>query len=90
MISTLRSLKVIGRLLAYFYVTKAFLVKKQIFFFHINESQALGTLSEKPLEHKNKNLLYREKLVRKTTQQANVTDVLTRLWGQIRSNSAKL
>ena len=43
------------------------------FFFHKNESQGLGTLSEEPLEQS----LY---LARKTTQQANVSDVLTRLW----------
>ena len=49
---------------------------------HKNESQGLGTLSEKPLEHNNKYLRsYQEKLARKTTQQANLTDVLTRLWG---------
>ena len=62
-------------------MTKAFLVKKQMFFYK-NESQGLRTLTEEPLEHNNKKL---EKLARKTTQQANVTtDVLTR------SNSAKL
>ena len=61
-------------------MTKAFLVKKQMLFYK-NESQGLRTLSEEPLEHNNKKL---EKLARKTTQQANVTDVLTR------SNSAKL
>ena len=48
---------------------------------HKNESQGLGSLSKEPLEHNNKNLRsYREKLARKTTQQANLTDVLTRLW----------
>ena len=48
---------------------------------HANESRGLGTLSEEPLEHNNKNLrAYRERLARKTTQQANLTDVLTRLW----------
>ena len=48
---------------------------------HKNESQGLGTLSEEPLEHNNKNLRsYREKIAQKTTQQANLTDVLTRLW----------
>lgn len=41
------------------------------------ESQGLGTLSEESLEHNNKNLhSYREK---HATQQANLTDVLTRL-----------
>ena len=30
--------------------------KADVFFLHKNESQGLGTLSEKPLEHKNKNL----------------------------------
>ena len=39
---------------------------------HNNESYGLGTLSEEPLEHNNKNLCsYREKLARKTIQQAN-------------------
>ena len=48
---------------------------------HANESKGLGTLSEEPLEHNNKNLrAYRERLARKTMQQANLTDVLTRLW----------
>ena len=46
--------------------------KAEVFFFHKNESQGLGTLSEEPLEQS----LY---LARKTTQQANVSDVLTRL-----------
>ena len=46
-----------------------------------NESQGLGTLSEEPLKHIHKNVhLYREKMARKAKQQANVTDVLTRLW----------
>ena len=46
-----------------------------------NESRDLGTLSEEPLERNSKNLCaYRERLARKTTQQANLTDVLTRLW----------
>ena len=30
--------------------------KADVFYLHKNESQYLGTLSEKPLEHKNKNL----------------------------------
>ena len=48
---------------------------------HKNESQGLGTLSEEPLEHNNKNLrAYRERLARKSTQQDNLSDVLTRLW----------
>ena len=43
---------------------------------HANESKGLGTLSEEPLEHNNKNLrAYRERLARKTTQLANLTDV---------------
>ena len=46
-----------------------------------NESQGLGTLSEEPLKHIHKNVhLYREKMARIAIQQANVTDVLTRLW----------
>ena len=46
-----------------------------------NDSKGLGTLSEEPLEHNNKNLrIYREHLARKTTQHANLSDVITRLW----------
>lgn len=46
-----------------------------------NESTGLGSLSEEPLEHNNKNIRnYREHLSRKTTQHANLSDVLTRLW----------
>ena len=46
-----------------------------------NESKGLGTLSEEPLEHNNKNLrAYHERLAQKTTQQVNLTDVLTKLW----------
>ena len=52
---------------------------------HKNESRGLGTLFEEPLEHNNKNLrTYRERLARKTTQQDNLSDVLTRLW--VKSN----
>ena len=48
---------------------------------HADEAKGLGTLSEEPLEHNNKNLhAYRERLARKTSQQANLIDVLTRLW----------
>ena len=50
-----------------------------------NESTGLGSLSEEPLEHNNKNIRnYREHLSRKTTQHANLSDVLTRLW--VKSN----
>ena len=46
-----------------------------------NESPGLGEYSEEPLEHNNKNIRkYRESLARKTTQSANLSDVLTRLW----------
>ena len=46
-----------------------------------NDSTGLGVFSEEPLEHNNKNLRkYRESLARKTTQSANLSDVLTRLW----------
>ena len=46
-----------------------------------NDSKGLGTLSEEPLVHNNKNLrIYREHLARKTTQHANLSDVITRLW----------
>ena len=45
------------------------------------ESTGLGSLSEEPLEHNNKNIRnYREHLSRKMTQHANLSDVLTRLW----------
>ena len=40
-----------------------------------NDSTGLGSLSEEPLEHNNKNLRrYRESLARKTTQNANLSD----------------
>ena len=43
-----------------------------------NESTGLGSLSDEPLEHNNKNIRnYRE---RKMTQHANLSDVLTQLW----------
>ena len=46
-----------------------------------NDSTGLGVFSEEPLEHNNKNLRkYRESLARKTSQSANLSDVLTRLW----------
>ena len=46
-----------------------------------NESTGLGSLSEEPLEHNNKKIRnYREHLSRKNTQNANLSDVLTRLW----------
>ena len=46
-----------------------------------NDSKGLGTLSEEPLEHNNKNLrIYREHLARKTTLHANLSDVITQLW----------
>ena len=45
-----------------------------------NESTGLGSLSEEPLEHNNYIRNYREHLSRKTTQHANLSDVLTRLW----------
>ena len=40
-----------------------------------------GTLSEERLEHNNKDPhICREHLARKTTQHANLSDVITRLW----------
>ena len=46
-----------------------------------NKNRGLGTLSEEPLEHNNKNIRrYREQLSRKTTQEDNLTDVFHRLW----------
>ena len=46
-----------------------------------NDSTGLGVFSEEPLEHNNKNLRkYRESLARKTSQSANLSDVLTSLW----------
>ena len=46
-----------------------------------NGFTGLGSLSEEPLEHNNKNLRrYRESLARKTTQYANLSDILSRLW----------
>ena len=49
--------------------------------FEANESTGLGEYSKEPLEHYNKNIRkYRDSLARKTTQSANLSDVLTRLW----------
>ena len=46
-----------------------------------NGFTGLGSLSEELLEHNNKNLRrYRECLARKTTQYANLSDILSRLW----------
>ena len=46
-----------------------------------NDSTGLGAFFEEPLEHNNKNLRkYRESLARKTSQSANLSDVLTSLW----------
>ena len=46
-----------------------------------NKSTGLGSLSEEPLEHNNKNISnYSEPLSRIMTQHANLSDVLTRLW----------
>ena len=46
-----------------------------------NRSTGLRSLSEEPLEHNNKNLqCYRDSLARKTTQNANLSDILSRLW----------
>ena len=46
-----------------------------------NESTGLGSLSEEPFEHNNKNICnYREHLSCKTTQHANLSDILTKLW----------
>ena len=46
-----------------------------------NGSTGLSEYSEEPLEHNNKNIRkYRESLARKTTQSANLSDVLIRLW----------
>lgn len=45
------------------------------------DSTGLGSLQEEPLEHNNKNLRRnRESLARKTTQNANLSDILSRLW----------
>ena len=46
-----------------------------------NDSTGLGAFFEEPLEHNNKNLRkYRESLASKTSQSANLSDVLTSLW----------
>ena len=48
---------------------------------HANGSTGLGSSSEEPLEHNKKNLRrYRESLARKATQNANLSDILSRLW----------
>ena len=55
-------------------------VEKKKFLISANDSKGLGTLSDEPLEHNNKTLAYTEHLARKTTQHANLSDVITRLW----------